>query len=290
MKLSPLLFGLALPLVSSVASAEIESVKSASANFREQPSDKGSIVYSADKFYPVEILERKNGWALVRDFEGDKAWVAERSLGKTQTIVVQTEHANIRDKASTDSEVLFKVEHGEVFKVEERKEQWLKVVDAHGDGGWIRADMTWGLEDGAKADEKAEKLEKKSEKLEKSERAEKSEKKSEKAKVDDASGEARSAEAKSADEKSDEHCTCRKADEERAEKKVDLTDKREKADKSERKAEKKADSKAKSADDDKPTRTDHEKKAEKKSEKKAEHAKPSPKAEKKAEHDKPHHK
>jgi len=144
-KISVLLLGVA-SLVPSAASAEMLAVKTQSASFRAQPSDKSPVVYSADKFYPVEVVERKNGWVKAKDFEGDTAWVAEKSLGKLDTVVIDTPTANIRQKAATDAEVLFKVAHGEVFKVEDHHDNWLKVKDAHGDGGWIRVDKTWGLE------------------------------------------------------------------------------------------------------------------------------------------------
>lgn len=269
MKLSPLFLGLALPFIPSVASAEILSVKTASANFREHPSDKGAVVFSADKFYPVEVIERKNGWALVRDFEGDKAWVAEQVLSKDQTVVIQGEHANIREKASTDAEVLFKVEHGEVFKVQDRKENWIKVVDSHGDGGWIRSDMTWGIETPES---------KKSDKSDKSEKSEKSEKsdKTEKSKTDS---------------KSDAgcHCPCKSSDDDTPEKKADLTAKNDKHDKAhlddksdadkKSKGASKADSKAKSDDSkgQKPKKPDADdsKKKDGKPQKKAENKKAS---------------
>ncbi|MFO0612333.1 MAG: SH3 domain-containing protein [Polyangiaceae bacterium] len=163
MKLTPILLGIltttaaaAVTLVPSIASAEMLSVKAQSANFRASPNDKATIVYSADKFYPVEVLERKSGWAKVKDFEGDTAWVAERVLGKQQTIVIHADSANIREKPTTESEVVFKVAHGEVFKVQERKDDWVKVVDTHGDGGWIRMDKTWGIEEPG-ADKKGDK-------------------------------------------------------------------------------------------------------------------------------------
>lgn len=159
MKLSALLVGISLvglPLIllPEVASAEILSVKGTSANFRERPHEAAKIKFSADKFYPVEVVERKAGWAKVKDFEGDEAWVAERMLVKQPSVVIAVDRANIRDSAETASDVLFKAEKGEVFKIEERKGQWMKVVDAKGDGGWVRGDMTWGAEGEKVSDEK----------------------------------------------------------------------------------------------------------------------------------------
>jgi len=144
-KLSSIALALPFLLVPAVANAgEILSVKTSSANFRENPHEAAKIKFSADKFFPVEAIEKKKGWVKIKDFEGDTAWVAEKVLGKQAAIVVTSDKANVREEATTSSDVAFKVERGEVFKIESRKGDWLKVVDARGDGGWIRADMTWG--------------------------------------------------------------------------------------------------------------------------------------------------
>ncbi len=131
-------------LAASAGAAEILSVKNESANFREGPGEKHPVVFAADRFYPVEVVEKKDGWTKVKDFEGDVAWVAERLLTKQETVVVEGDRVNVREKANTTSEIAFKAERGEVFKVDERSGKWLKVVDANGDGGWIRDDMVWG--------------------------------------------------------------------------------------------------------------------------------------------------
>lgn len=140
--------GVSFLLLPHVASAEMLSVKGASANFREKPSETAKLKFSADQFYPVEVLETKNGWAKIRDFEGEEAWVAERLLTKQPSVVISAEKANVRSAPNTSSPVVFKVERGEVFKIVDRKSlekmEWLKVVDAKGEGGWIRDDMTWG--------------------------------------------------------------------------------------------------------------------------------------------------
>ncbi len=144
MKLSSIALALPVLLIPGLASAEVLSVKTASANFRVEAHEASKIKFSADRFFPVEVVERKKGWVKVKDFEGDVAWVAEKVLGKDPTIVISSDRANIRETPSTTGDVLFKVERGEVFKIEERKDAWLKVVDTRGDGGWIRGDMTWG--------------------------------------------------------------------------------------------------------------------------------------------------
>ncbi len=157
MKLPFWMLGLPVVLAAGSASAETLSVKVASANFRARPHEAAELKFSADKFFPVDVIEKKSGWVKVKDFEGDEAWVLEKMLGTTPSVVVATEKANIREAASTTSDVLFTVKHGEVFKIEERKGDWLKVVDANGDGGWIRHDMVWG-EPLIEAEKAAEKM------------------------------------------------------------------------------------------------------------------------------------
>jgi SH3-like domain-containing protein len=155
------LFSTALPLFllplfsAGAAQAEILSVKATTANFRESPSEKATVKYTADKFYPVEVLEKQAGWMKVKDFEGDVAWVSSKALDSQPSVVIHVERANMRTNPSTSAPVVFKVERGEVFKIEKREGDWLKVVDARGDGGWIRSDMTWGEPEPEKA-EKAE--------------------------------------------------------------------------------------------------------------------------------------
>ena len=144
MKLKLLPLGLPILFFAQLASAELLSVKTATANFRELPHEASKIKFTADKFYPVEVVEKKAGWVKVKDFEGDTAWVAQKVLAKQATVVISMDRATVREAANTKSDVLFKVERGEVFKIEEKKGDWIKVVDAHGDGGWIRNDMTWG--------------------------------------------------------------------------------------------------------------------------------------------------
>lgn len=147
MKTTALILGLAAWLTPTLALADMMSVSSQTASFRAGPSPKDKVLFSADLYYPVQIVEKKGTWTKVRDFEGETAWVTSQHLVAKPTVVIKADRANIREKANTDADVLFQVERGEVFKVVDRKGNWVSVIDANKDGGWIRADMTWGLDD-----------------------------------------------------------------------------------------------------------------------------------------------
>jgi SH3-like domain-containing protein len=146
----------AIMLVPSAAWAQVMSVKVKSATFRADPSKKGSVKFSAAKFYPVKILEKQKNWVKVSDFEGEDAWVQSNQLGKQKTVVIKANKGKVRQKPNTESKVAFEVLRGEVFKITERKGSWLHVVDINGEKGWVRSDLTWGISQSGK-DAKAKK-------------------------------------------------------------------------------------------------------------------------------------
>jgi SH3-like domain-containing protein len=185
-QLKPLLLAIPVLLMSGAARAEIKSVKVPSANFREAPSTDANIMFSADRFYPVEIMKRENGWARVKDFEGDEAWVAERLLDDQEAVVISREKVNVREKGTTSSDIIFKAQRGEVFKVLGHEQSWLHIEDSNGEKGWIRDDMTWG---------ESGKSEKAGEKLDKSEKDSKNNKKDDSSEGDKSDSKAKAADA-----------------------------------------------------------------------------------------------
>ncbi|MGK3960068.1 SH3 domain-containing protein [Sorangium sp. So ce118] len=135
----------AVVALSSVARAELLSVKVPVANFRAGPSTSEPVEFTATRYYPVKVLEREGGWCKIKDFEGDLAWVADRLLAKVKTIVIKVPRGNVREAPTTSAEVAFQTERGEVFKVLDRKGRWLRVVSVGGAKGWVREDLAWGM-------------------------------------------------------------------------------------------------------------------------------------------------
>jgi len=135
----------ALLLTAAQAYADHRSVGVNSANFRTGPSTKRPIMFTADRYYPVEVLRCEDGWCETRDFEGDRAWVAERLLIDQPAIVVNVDRANIRKRPTTRSKVVFRVDWGEALKVTDRRDGWVAIEDIEGETGWLYAKLTWGL-------------------------------------------------------------------------------------------------------------------------------------------------
>ena len=120
------------------------SVAVEEANFRKGPSQQHDIVFTAVRHFPVKVVERTKDWVKVQDFEGEEGWVASHLLSEDPTVIVTATHANLRKEPSTRSELVGTAEHAEVYRVVERKEQWIKLSADDEERGWIRDDLVWG--------------------------------------------------------------------------------------------------------------------------------------------------
>jgi len=132
-------------LGSASARAEvIRSVAAPSANFRAGPSTTEPVLFSADRHYPVEILEFHRDWARVRDFEGEEAWIAISLLGDVRTVVVTADVVNVREKPAADAPVVHTAERGAAFVVAGRQGAWVSIADDEGLVGWVHEALLWG--------------------------------------------------------------------------------------------------------------------------------------------------
>lgn len=134
-------------LTAAHAQAEILSVQVERARFREGPGTAHDILFTADRYFPVRVLERKGGWVKVVDFEDEQAWVSRKLLGPREAVVVSVEKTNVRGGPGLKHEVVTRAEYGVVFRVVEREGRWLQIGTRREVVGWVRDDMTWGDED-----------------------------------------------------------------------------------------------------------------------------------------------
>lgn len=141
------LLALALVLITTgPAWAEMMSVGGKRINFRQGPSTSKSVVYQAERYYPVKIVGNKGGWVKTKDFEGETAWVLKRLLSKTKCLVVKAPKANVRSHARTkNSKILFTAGRGAAFKIIRREGKWYLVQHADGDRGWIHRSLVWAM-------------------------------------------------------------------------------------------------------------------------------------------------
>jgi SH3-like domain-containing protein len=136
--------GAALALLATHGHAETRSVAVSTANFRAGPSPEEPILFTADRYYPVEVIGQAKEWVRVRDFQGDEAWVSAALLRPTRTVVVTADVVNVRDEPSRDAVVVHTAEQGAAFVVAGRRGPWVSVADAEGEIGWIHEGVLWG--------------------------------------------------------------------------------------------------------------------------------------------------
>ena len=138
-----LAFGLVLATANTVAAAAMVMVKE-KANIRKGPGLKFKVLWTAYKYYPLEVIGKRGRWLKVRDFEGDIGWVARSIVAESPAVVVKVKMANIRAKSSTKSSVSIQAKRGVAFKLLRRKGKWLQVEHEDGEKGWIFYTLVWG--------------------------------------------------------------------------------------------------------------------------------------------------
>ena len=113
------------------------------ANIRSEPNTKSDILWQAEKYYPIFVIEKSGAWYHFRDFEDDRGWVHNSLVGKVPAVITKKDLCNIRSGPSTNEKILFTVEKGIPFKMLKRKDHWLHVEHSDGDKGWIHDSLIW---------------------------------------------------------------------------------------------------------------------------------------------------
>ena len=141
-----ILIALAFLLVfagADLAKAERLSVKAEIANIRSGPNTSDAVIWQVERYHPLEVVQKQGRWYLFKDFEGDRGWIHNSLLADINTVIVKNDTCNVRSGPGTDNAIRFTVDKGVPFKVLEEKENWLHVVHADGDQGWIHRSLVW---------------------------------------------------------------------------------------------------------------------------------------------------
>lgn len=137
---------LSIFLGASIALAsERLSVKSSVANLRNGAGTQYKVLWQVEKYHPFIVINKKDDWYEVKDFEGDTAWVHNSLLGTTDTVISMKSKCNVRSTPdeSSDKNIILRVEPGVPFKVLGRKGDWINIEHADGEVGWIFKDLVW---------------------------------------------------------------------------------------------------------------------------------------------------
>lgn len=136
-------FALALVLAAHSAQAEAIYVNMDKAKLRAGPGTSYKVLWEARKYTPLEYLAKYKDWYVARDHQGDVGWIQEQSVSKGVAAIVINKKANIRKGPGQSHPMLFTVEERYLFKVVEEKKEWVKVLGADGDGGWVLKELLW---------------------------------------------------------------------------------------------------------------------------------------------------
>ena len=135
-----------LPL--SVAALEYRSVAVPKAILYDAPSSSAKKILLLSQYYPVEIIVNLGDWIKVRDAQGSISWVEAKQLSSKRTVMVNINHAEIRQSALASSALMATLERAVVLEVVDLKlnNGWLKVKHRDGIIGYILISSTWGSE------------------------------------------------------------------------------------------------------------------------------------------------
>ena len=129
---------------SSMVYAERISVSVKSAVVRSGPDASYEIAWEKlDKNYPLFVLEKKDAWYYVRDYENDVGWIHKSYVKNTESVIAKKDTCYIRSGPGRDNKVVFVVDNGVPFKVLKKKGKWLRIEHSDGDRGWIHEMLVW---------------------------------------------------------------------------------------------------------------------------------------------------
>jgi SH3-like domain-containing protein len=123
--------------------AERMSVMAEIANVRSGPGVADPMMWQVEKYHPLIIIEKKDGWYRFKDFEGDEGWISGALLDTTPTVIVKVARSNVRTGPGKDYPVKFMAERGIPFKILRTQGDWIEIEHGDGDKGWIAKTLVW---------------------------------------------------------------------------------------------------------------------------------------------------
>lgn len=136
-------FILILLPASLVPAAERYAVTVKTANIRSGPGTDHSILFEAEKYYPLNLLKKDGNWFQVEDFEGDVGWIYSKLVQEVTTVITKKSKCNIRTGPVLNSQVVFISDRGVPFLVLGTEGKWIHVRHSDGYEGWIHSSLVW---------------------------------------------------------------------------------------------------------------------------------------------------
>jgi SH3-like domain-containing protein len=134
----------------TTALAKMVSVVGDNVNLRSGPGTKYSVKWKYGSGFPLKVVQEKEGWMKVEDFEGDTGWLYQKLTSRTGHMIVkvhknENKKVNIRSGPGTKYKVVGKAYYGVVFKTIKQQNGWAQVKHDSGLEGWIKRSLLWGF-------------------------------------------------------------------------------------------------------------------------------------------------
>lgn len=131
--------------IAPASALEFRSVSENAAVLYDAPSAKANKLYIVNYGYPVEVLVAVEGWAKVRDVNGDLTWVESKNLTDRRTVTVKVPLAQVRQSADDNAPVVFQAQQNVILDlVEAASGGWMRVRHRDGQTGFVKASQVWG--------------------------------------------------------------------------------------------------------------------------------------------------
>lgn len=92
---------------------------------------------------PVKVVQVLGNWRKIEDSSGTQGWMHVRLLSDAATAIVKGGVTEMRDRASDDAKLLYRVQAGVVGRVADCGSGWC-AFDVAGKKGYVRASSLWG--------------------------------------------------------------------------------------------------------------------------------------------------
>ncbi|CAG37005.1 SH3 domain-containing protein [Desulfotalea psychrophila] len=128
----------------SCQAAQFVTIAKDGVNIRKGPTTKEEIVMELFEGWPLRVVNKKNDWYEVVDYEKDRGWVYAPLVRKNDTVIVNVKKTgNMRSGPGKNSPVIAEVERGVVLTRITVKDGWVKVKHSQGSVGWIYKTLLW---------------------------------------------------------------------------------------------------------------------------------------------------
>lgn len=142
----PLFISVLTLILTSLSQAQPVCVHARNAQLRKGPGTNYGITWTVGQLMPFMKIGEKNGWAHVKDLDGQSHWILAKLLTQRYACaVVKAKQARLRkapDPRAPASEPEI-VDRYTPFKKIDREGGWIQVEDDHQTEYWIAESALW---------------------------------------------------------------------------------------------------------------------------------------------------